>query len=541
MLRGAGLKTADFNKPFIGIADSHATVSTCNMGIRPQVNRMVKLLRERGGVPFTFGVPTVTDGVAMGMPAMRHSLASRETIADAIQNVVEGHNHHAVVAFGACDKNMPGAMMALARMNRPGMFIYAGTIKPGCWKRKDLTVVSGFEASGAVVAGKMSKKDAEGIEKHACPGPGACGGMFTANTMASSFEALGMSPLGSSQMACVDPKKLKSLKVAADVLMNAVRLGIKPRDIITRKSLENAYAVAIACGGSTNAVLHYLAIAHSGDVPLTQDDLQAVADRTPVLCNLKPFGKYVATDFYRVGGVMQVMKMLLVHDRLHGDCMTIHGKTIGELLQGVPDEPPADQDVIFPWDKPMFPKGHIAMLYGNLAPDGGVAKVTGLKSTEGTFRARVFDSEQACNEALMGRKIVKGDILVIRNEGPRGAPGMPEMLTPTANIMGQGLGDSVALITDGRFSGGTHGLVVGHIGPEAALGGPIALVEEGDTITISASKRTITLNISDEEMAKRKAAWQPLPPRVTSGVLAKYAALVSAAKYGAVTDKFDRQ
>ncbi|MBI5457295.1 dihydroxy-acid dehydratase [Candidatus Kaiserbacteria bacterium] len=538
MLRGTGLETEDFGKAFIGIADSHATVSTCNMGIRPQVDQMMTLLRERGGVPFTFGVPTVTDGVAMGTPAMRHSLVCRETHADSIQNVVEGHNYHGVIAFGACDKNMPGAMIALARMNRPGMFIYAGTIHAGCWKGQDLTVVSAFEASGARVAGKMSAEDALGIEMHACPDAGACGAAYTANTMAWCFEGMGVSPFGSSQFACTDPEKSASLKIAADVMMNAVRFDIRPSDIITRKSLENAYAIVIACGGSTNAVLHLLAIAHSAGIPLTQDDLQAVADRTPVLCNLKPFGKYVATDFHRAGGVQLVMKMLLSHGRLHGDCMTIHGKTITEMLEGVPEEPSADQDVILPWDKPMFPQGHITILYGNLAPDGCVAKVTGLKSTEITGPARVFDSEQACFDALMARKIVRNDVIVIRNEGPKGAPGMPEMLTPTANIMGQGLGDSVALITDGRFSGGTHGLVVGHVGPEAVLGGPIALVQEGDMITISASKRIVNLNITDEEMARRKAAWQAPEPRVTRGVLAKYAALVSAAKYGAVTDKF---
>ncbi len=536
MLRAVGFGNGDFEKPIVGVANGHSTMNPCNAGIQPLVDRAMDALRAAGAMPQVFGVPTVTDGIGMGTDAMKYSLVSREVIADAIETSVNGQAMDGALVVGGCDKNMPGGMMALARMNVPGIFVYAGTIKPGKWKGQDLTIVSAFEAVGAFSAGKMSEEDFVGIEKNACPSTGACGGMYTANTMSSSFEALGMSLLGSSQMACPDPEKADSAAESARALVNAIHKNIRPRDIITRKSIENAVALVMATGGSTNAVLHYLAIASAAGVKWSIDDFERVRRKVPVLCNLKPSGKYVATDFHRAGGVPQVLKMLLDHGLLHGECRTITGRTLAEELANVPDEPRADQDVIRPWAKPMYAQGHLAILKGNLAPEGCVAKITGLKNTTITGPARVFDSEPACMKAIMAKKIKAGDVIVIRYEGPKGGPGMQEMLAPTSALIGQGLGDSVGLLTDGRFSGGTWGMVVGHVAPEAFVGGPIALVKEGDSITIDAKKRLIQLNVPARELAARRKKWKQPKPRFTKGLLGKYAQLVSTATKGAITD-----
>jgi dihydroxy-acid dehydratase len=467
---------------------------------------------------------------------MKYSLISREVIADAIETSVNGQMMDGVLVCGGCDKNMPGGMIAMARMNVPGVYVYAGTIKPGKWKGQDLTIVSAFEAVGAFAAGTMNKEDYDGIERNACPSVGACGGMYTANTMSSSFEALGMSVLGSSQMASPDPEKADSAAESANVLVNAIRKGIRPRDIITRKSIENAVSLIMATGGSTNAVLHYLAIAHAAGVKWTIDDFERVRRKVPVLCDLKPSGRYVATDFHRAGGVPQVLKMLLDHGLLHGACLTISGKTMEKALADVPHAPRTDQDVIRRWDNPLYAHGHLAILRGNLAPEGCVAKITGLKSPKITGPARVFDSEKACMDAIMARKIKAGDVIVIRYEGPKGGPGMQEMLAPTAALIGQGLGESVGLLTDGRFSGGTWGMVVGHVAPEAYEGGPIALVKNGDSITIDAHKRLIQLNVTAKELAGRRKLWKAPKPRYTRGLMAKYMRQVSSASQGAVTD-----
>ncbi|MCC6535239.1 MAG: dihydroxy-acid dehydratase [Burkholderiales bacterium] len=536
MLRAVGFKDGDFDKPIVGVANGHSTMNPCNAGIQPLVDRALAALEAAGAKPQVFGVPTVTDGIGMGTEGMKYSLVSREVIADAIETSVNGQMMDGVLVCGGCDKNMPGGMIAMARMNIPGIYVYAGTIKPGKWKGQDLTIVSAFEAVGAFAAGNMSKEDYDGIERNACPSVGACGGMYTANTMSSSFEALGMSVLGSSQMASPDPEKADSAAASAQVLVNAIRNAIRPRDIITRKSIENAVALIMATGGSTNAVLHYLAIAHAAGVKWSIDDFERVRRKVPVLCDLKPSGRFVATDFHHAGGVPQVLKMLLEHDLLHGECLTITGKTIAQALASVPAEPRAGQEVIRPWDRPMYAQGHLAILKGNLAPEGCVAKITGLKSLHITGPARVFDSEKACMSAIMGRKIKPGDVIVIRYEGPKGGPGMQEMLAPTSALIGQGLGESVGLITDGRFSGGTWGMVVGHVAPEAYEGGPIALVKNGDSVTIDASKRLIQLNVSERELSARRKAWQQPKPRYTRGLLAKYMRLVSTASKGAVTD-----
>jgi len=536
MLRAVGFGDGDFEKPIVGVANGHSTMNPCNAGIQPLVDRAIAALKEIGAMPQMFGVPTVTDGIGMGTEAMKYSLVSREVIADAIETAVNGQAMDGVLVCGGCDKNMPGGMIAMLRVNVPGIYVYAGTIKPGKWKGQDLTVVSAFEAVGAFTAGKMSEEDFVGIEKHACPTVGACGGMFTANTMSSSFEALGMSLLGSSQMASPDPEKADSAAQSARVLMEAIKKDLKPRDIVTRKSIENAVSLIMATGGSTNAVLHYLAIAHAAGVKWSIDDFERVRRKVPVLCDLKPSGRYVATDFHRAGGVPQVLKMLLAHGLLNGECMTITGKTIAEELASVPDEPRADQEVIRPWSNPLYPHGHLAILKGNLAPEGCVAKITGLKSPRITGPARVFNSEPKAMEAILAKKIKPGDVLVIRYEGPKGGPGMQEMLAPTSALIGQGLGESVGLITDGRFSGGTWGMVVGHVAPEAYVGGPIALVKEGDSITIDAHKRLIQLNIPARELAARRKKWKQPKPRYTRGVMAKYMKLVSTASKGAVTD-----
>lgn len=539
MLRAVGFGDNDFDKAIIGVANGHSTMNPCNAGLGPLAERGAEAIKEAGGMPQMFGFPTVTDGISMGTDGMRFSLVSREVIADAIETAVESQWMDGVLCVGGCDKNMPGAMIALARMNVPGIFCYGGTIKPGCWKGKDLTIVSVFEAVGAKTAGTMDDEDFIGIEKNACPSKGACGGMYTANTMSSSFEALGMSLMGSSQMANPDPEKADSVAESARVLLQAVEQNIKPRDIITRESIENAIAVVMATGGSTNAVLHYLAIAHAAGVEWTLDDFERVRARTPVICDLKPSGRFVATDFHQAGGVPQVMKMLLVNGLLHGDCITITGRTIAEELESIPAEPRADQEVIRPWDRPMYKDGHLAILRGNLSPSGCVAKITGLKNPSITGPARVFDSEDAAMAAILDRQIQAGDVVVIRYEGPKGGPGMREMLAPTAALVGQGLGESVGLITDGRFSGGTWGMVVGHVAPEAAVGGPIALLEEGDTVTIDAHARKIEVQLSDEELAARRMRWEPRAPRATHGVLAKFARLTSCASQGAVTDLAD--
>jgi dihydroxy-acid dehydratase len=536
MLRAVGFGDGDFEKPIVGVANGHSTMNPCNAGIQPLVERAVQALEQAGAKPQTFGFPTVTDGIGMGTEGMKYSLVSREVIADAIETSVNGQLMDGVLCVGGCDKNMPGAMMAMARINVPGIFVYAGTIKPGKWKGQTLTIVSPFEAVGAFSAGKMSEEDLVGIEKNACPTVGACGGQYTANTMSSSFEALGMSLLGSSQMASPDPEKADSAAESARVLMEAVRNDLKPRDIITRKSIENAVALVMATGGSTNAVLHYLAIAAAAGVKWTIDDFERVRRKVPVLCELKPSGRFVAVDFHRAGGVPQVLKMLLDHGVLHGECMTIHGKTMGEMLNDVPSQPRADQEVIRPWSKPLYPEGHLAILKGNLATEGCVAKITGLKSTSITGPARVFDSEPAALKAILAKRIKPGDIIVIRYEGPKGGPGMQEMLAPTSALIGQGLGESVGLLTDGRFSGGTWGMVVGHVAPEAYVGGTIALVREGDSITIDAKKRLLQLNVPAKELAARRKKWKPPRPRYTHGLLAKYMKLVSTASRGAITD-----
>ena len=536
MLRAVGFGDGDFDKAIVGVANGHSTMNPCNAGIQPLVDRVMAALKEAGAMPQVFGFPTVTDGIGMGTEGMKYSLVSREVIADSIEVAVNGQRMDGVVAVGGCDKNMPGCVMAMARMNVPGIFVYAGTIKPGFWKGEKLTIVSPFEAVGAFTAGKMSKEDFEGIEKNACPSVGACGGQYTANTMSSSFEALGISLIGSSQMASPDKEKAQSAAESARVLVEAVRNDLKPRDIIKRKSIENAVALVMATGGSTNAVLHYLAIASAAGVKWSLDDFERVRRKVPVLCNLKPSGAYVATDFHAAGGVPQVLKMLLVNGVLHGDCMTIHGKTMAEMLRDVPAEPRQDQDVIRPWSDPLYRQGHLTILKGNLSPEGCVAKITGLKQTSITGPARVFDSEPECLKAIMAKTIKAGDVVVIRYEGPKGGPGMQEMLAPTSALIGQGLGASVALLTDGRFSGGTWGMVVGHVAPEAYEGGLIALVNEGDSITIDAKKRLIQLNVSAKELARRKKLWKAPKPRYTTGVLAKYMKLVSTASRGAITD-----
>ncbi|MAY25273.1 MAG: dihydroxy-acid dehydratase [Polycyclovorans sp.] len=536
MLRAVGFSDTDFEKPIVGVANGHSTMNPCNAGIQPLADRACSALSQSGAMPQIFGFPTVTDGISMGTEGMKFSLISREVIADAIETAVSSQCMDGVLVVGGCDKNMPGAMIGMLRMNIPGVFVYAGTIKPGVWKGVPLTIVSSFEAVGAFRAGTMSEEDFVGIEKNACPSVGACGGMYTANTMSSSFEALGMSLLGSSQMASPDPEKADSAADSARALVGAIKRDLKPRDIVTRKAIENAVTLVMATGGSTNAVLHFLAIAHAAEVEFSLDDVETIRQRTPVFCDLKPSGKYVAVDFHRAGGVPQVLKMLLVKGLLHGDALTITGETMAEALAAVPDVPRADQDVIRPIDKPLYAQGHLAVLKGNLAPEGSVAKITGLKNPVITGPAKVFNSEDECMAAILDDRIVAGDVVVIRYEGPRGGPGMREMLAPTSALIGKGLGETVGLLTDGRFSGGTWGMVVGHVAPEAYDGGPIALIEEGDSVTIDAHQRLLQLNVPDAEIAARRAKWVQPAPRYTRGVLAKFMKNVSSASKGAVTD-----
>ena len=536
MLRAVGFTDSDFDKPIVGVANGYSTITPCNMGLNELAINAENALKQAGAMPQMFGTITVSDGISMGTEGMKYSLVSREVIADSIETAVQAESMDGVIAIGGCDKNMPGAMIAMARMNVPAIFVYGGTIKPGHYKGQDLTIVSSFEAVGQYAAHKIDEKELLEVERHACPGAGSCGGMFTANTMSSAFEAMGMSLPYSSTMAAEDEEKLVSAARSAEVLVNAIKQQIRPRDIITKKSIENAIAVIMAVGGSTNAVLHFLAIAHAAEVELTIDDFERMRGRVPVLCNLKPSGRYVATDLHQAGGVPQVMKMLLDHGLLHGDCMTISGQTVAEILQDVLPAPRRDQDVIRQWDNPMYAQGHLAILKGNLSTEGCVAKISGVKNPKITGPARVFESEETCMEAILARKIQPGDVVVIRYEGPKGGPGMREMLSPTSALIGEGLGDSVGLITDGRFSGGTYGMVVGHVAPEAFVGGTIALVHEGDSITIDAEERLLQLNVSEGELVRRRAAWQPPAPRYTRGVLAKYARLVSTASRGAITD-----
>ncbi|CAB3922178.1 dihydroxy-acid dehydratase [Achromobacter dolens] len=539
MYYALGYQEADFDNPMIGVANGHSTITPCNSGLQRLADAAIEAIRGAKANPQVFGTPTISDGMSMGTEGMKYSLVSREVIADCIETAAQGQWMDGVVVIGGCDKNMPGGMIALARMNVPGIYVYGGTIKPGRYQGKDLTIVSVFEAVGEYTMGRMDEADFKQIEKCAIPGSGSCGGMYTANTMSSAFEAMGMSLPYSSTMANEDEEKVVSAAESARVLVEAVRRGLRPRDIITRESIENAVSVIMATGGSTNAVLHFLAIAHAADVPWTIDDFERIRQRVPVLCDLKPSGKYVATDLHRAGGIPQVMKLLLNAGLLHGDCITITGQTVAQSLADVPDTPRADQDVIMPLDRALYPQGHLAILKGNLSPEGCVAKITGLKNPVITGPARVFDSEDDAMAAIMARQIRDGDVVVIRYEGPKGGPGMREMLAPTSALVGQGLGETVGLITDGRFSGGTWGMVVGHVAPEAFVGGPIALIREGDSVTIDAHKLLLQLNISDEEMAARRQAWVQPKPRYTRGVLAKFGKLASTASRGAVTDAFD--
>ena len=535
MYYALGYKEEDFDKPMIGIANGHSTITPCNSGLQKLADAAVESIRKSDANPQIFGTPTISDGMSMGTEGMKYSLVSREVIADCIETAVQGQWMDGVVVIGGCDKNMPGGMIGLARMNVPGIYVYGGTIRPGNWKGVDLTIVSSFEAVGEFSAGRMSKEDFDGIEKNACPSSGSCGGMYTANTMSSSFEALGMSLMYSSTMANPDEEKVTSAAESARVLVEAVKADLKPRDIITKKSIENAVALIMATGGSTNAVLHFLAIAHAAEVEWSIDDFERMRKKVPVICNLKPSGQYVATDLHKAGGIPQVLKILLDAGMLHGDCITITGKTIAEELKDVPSKPRADQDVIFPIDKALYDEGHLAILKGNLAPDGAVAKITGLKNPVITGPARVFEDEQSAMTAIVAGQIKAGDIVVLRYLGPKGGPGMPEMLAPTSAIIGQGLGESVGLITDGRFSGGTWGMVVGHVAPEAYAGGTIAFIKEGDSITIDAHKLLLQLNVDDAEIERRRGEWTQPAPRYTRGVLAKYAALALPANKGAVT------
>jgi dihydroxy-acid dehydratase len=536
MLRAVGFGDNDFTKPIVGLANGYSTITPCNMGINTLALRAEKALREAGSMPQMFGTITISDGISMGTEGMKYSLVSRDVIADSIETACNGQSMDGVLAIGGCDKNMPGAMLAIARMNIPGIFVYGGTIKPGKHNGEDLTVVSAFEAVGKYSAGKIDEAELDAIEHKACPGAGSCGGMFTANTMSSAFEAMGMSLPYSSTMAAEDEEKAESTEKSAFALVEAIKKQILPSQILTRQAFENAITVIMAVGGSTNSVLHLLAIANTIGVKLTLDDFETIRKRVPVICDLKPSGKYVTVDLHKAGGIPQVMKMLLVNGLLHGDALTITGQTIAEVLEDIPEHPPADQDVIRQWDHPVYREGHLAILKGNLASEGSVAKISGVSNPQITGPARVFESEEECLSAILDGKIQPGDIIVVRYEGPKGGPGMREMLAPTSAIIGAGLGNTVGLITDGRFSGGTYGMVVGHVAPEAAVGGTIALVKEGDSITIDAHHKLLQLNVDEAELTLRRSQWQTSQPKYTRGVLAKYAKLVSSSSLGAVTD-----
>ena len=536
MLRAVGFTDNDFQKPIIAVANGYSTITPCNAGLDRLTERAVATLREAGTMPQTFGTITVSDGISQGTEGMKYSLVSREVIADSIETVCQAQSVDGLLAIGGCDKNMPGAMIAIARLNIPALFVYGGTIKPGNLQGEDLTIVSAFEAVGKFCAGKISEDQLVEVERHACPGIGSCGGMFTANTMSSAIEAMGLSLPFSATMSADSDEVVENAAAAAEVLARAVQNQILPRQLLTREAFENAIAVVMATGGSTNAVLHLPAIAHAAGIRLTLDDFESIRERVPVLCDLKPSGRYVATDLHNAGGIPQVMKMLLTRGLLHGDALTVSGETIEQALADVPENPREDQDVIRQWDNAVYPEGHLVILRGNLAHEGAVAKVSGVKNKVITGRARVFDSEESCLQAILSAQIKAGDVVVIRYEGPKGGPGMREMLAPTSALIGAGLGDSVGLITDGRFSGATYGMVVGHVSPEAAVGGNLALVNEGDSITIDAEHRLLQVDVSDAELARRRENWRPPEPRYKTGVLAKYAALVSSASLGAVTD-----
>lgn len=536
MLRAVGFGDDDFNKPIVGIANGYSTITPCNIGLNDLARRAEASLHEAGGMPQVFGTITVSDGISMGTDGMRYSLVSREVIADSIETACNGQCMDGLLAIGGCDKNMPGAMIAMARLNIPAVFVYGGTIKPGHYAGQDLTVVSAFEAVGQHAAGHITDAELLAVEKKACPGAGSCGGMFTANTMAAAFEAMGLSLPFSSTMAAEDFEKSDSTAASSEVLIQAIAQQIRARDLMTRQAFENAIRVVMAVGGSTNAVLHLLAAAHAAAVPLTLEDFETLRADTPVLCDLKPSGRYVTVDLHRAGGIPQVMKMLLAAGLLHGDCPTISGCTIAETLKDIPTQPDSRQDVIRSIHTPLYSTGHLAVLRGNLAQEGSVAKISGVKHPVTVGPAKVYGSEEDCLEAILSGEIQAGDVVVIRYEGPKGGPGMREMLAPTSAIIGAGLGDKVGLVTDGRFSGGTFGMVVGHVAPEAAVGGAIALVEAGDMITIDAPRRLLQLNVSDEELAQRRARWSPPAPRFRRGVLGKYTRLVSSSSRGAVTD-----
>ncbi|MCW5257171.1 dihydroxy-acid dehydratase [Verminephrobacter aporrectodeae subsp. tuberculatae] len=538
MYYAMGYVEGDFAKPMVGVANGHSTITPCNSGLQKLVDAAIEGIGQAGGNAQVFGTPTISDGMAMGTEGMKYSLVSREVISDCIETCVGGQWMDGVLVVGGCDKNMPGGLMGMLRANVPAIYVYGGTILPGRYQGRDLNIVSVFEAVGENAAGKLSDHDLKEIEKRAIPGTGSCGGMYTANTMSSAFEALGISLPYSSTMANPHDEKRESARESAKVLIEAIRRDLRPRDIVTRKAIENAVAVIMATGGSTNAVLHFLAIAHAADVPWSIDDFERIRQRTPVLCDLKPSGKYLAVDLHRAGGIPQVMKLLLDAGLLHGDCITISGKTIAEVLADVPAQPRADQDVIRPIDRPLYAQGHLAILKGNLSPEGAVAKITGLKNPVITGPARVFDDEQSALQAILDGKIRAGDVMVLRYLGPKGGPGMPEMLAPTGALIGAGLGESVGLVTDGRFSGGTWGMVVGHVAPEAAAGGTIALVHEGDSVTIDARQLLLQLNVDDAEIARRRAAWTAPAARYTRGVQAKFAFNVSSASRGAVLDAY---
>jgi dihydroxy-acid dehydratase len=535
MFYALGYRPEDFDRPMIGIANGHSTITPCNAGLQKLVDAAVETIQDGGGIPQVFGTPTISDGMSMGTEGMKYSLVSREVIADCIETVTMGQWMDGVYVTGGCDKNMPGGMIGIVRANIPAIYVFGGTIVPGRWKGEDLSIVSVFEAVGAYSAGRMSEDDFTGIERNAIPGPGACGGMYSANTMASSFEALGLSLLGSSTMANVADEKVRSARDAARVLMDAVAMNRRPGDIVSRASIENAITLVMATGGSTNGVLHYLAIAHAAQVAFTLDDIERIRKRVPVLCDLRPSGRFMATDFHAAGGVPAVLRQLLDAGLLHGDCLTITGKSLGEELEQVPSVPAGGQEVIRPMTDPLYADGHIAVLRGNLAPGGAVAKISGVKNRVMRGRARVFDDEPTAMEAILDDRIESGDIVVMRYLGPKGGPGMPEMLAPTSAIIGRGLGETVGLVTDGRFSGGTWGMVVGHVTPEAVEGGPIALVREGDTMVIDAESMELTLEIDDAEFARRRTAWRQPAPRYTRGVLGKFHALARPASEGAVT------
>jgi len=537
MLRAVGFSDEDFTKPIIGIANGYSTITPCNIGLNQLAQKAEVAIKKGGGMPQMFGTITVSDGISMGTEGMKYSLVSREVIADSIETACNAQSMDGVLAIGGCDKNMPGAMIAMARMNIPSVFVYGGTIKPGRLNGKDLTVVSAFEAVGQLTSGKISKETLMAVEKNCIPGAGSCGGMFTANTMSAAIEAMGLSLPYSSTMAAEDSEKLISTERSAQALVNAIKKNIRPLDLLTKEAFENAISVVMAVGGSTNAVLHLLAIAGSAGIGLSIDDFEKIRQKVPVLCDLKPSGKYVTVDLHKAGGIPQVMKILLEAGLIHGHCKTIEDKTIKELLEEIPDTPPTNQEVIRPISSPIYKKGHLAILKGNIASEGSVAKISGIKEPVLTGSAKVFESEEDCLEAILQKEIHAGDVVVIRNEGPVGGPGMREMLAPTSAIVGQGLGDKVALITDGRFSGGTYGLVVGHVAPEAAIGGNIALIENGDSITVDANQKLVQLNVDEKVIAERRKSWVKPTAKYTKGILGKYARLVSSSSKGAVTDQ----